>query len=148
MELGAKVGAQAERSRVLIAKYQADISAKGLEWDGWKTKLQAEVAKMDSAVKQSALLYDGYKIASTATDTRAAALMRRWEADIRQYEAGQHLVMEAGKANAQATMHAYDAKLEAAKVALATSSQNAASAWSMVSASAQVGSNMSYSYQM
>jgi hypothetical protein len=47
--------AQAERAWVAIAQTQAKIAAKGLEWDGWKARLSAEVAKMDAAAKQSAI---------------------------------------------------------------------------------------------
>ena len=41
-----------------------------------------------------------------------------------------------------------DMKMEAAKISLATATQSVASAWAMVSASADVGSRMSYQYQM
>ena len=74
--------------------------------------------------------------------------MRRWEADIKQYEAGKELTFRVAKANADAVAHAQDMKMEAAKISLATATQSVASAWQMVSASATVGSSMNYSYQM
>lgn len=69
--------AQAERARVAIARAQAKIAAKGLEWDGWKARLSAEVAKMDAAAKQSATLVDGYRVSSTSIEAKAASFMRR-----------------------------------------------------------------------
>ena len=69
--------AQAERARVAIARAQAKIAAMGREWDGWKARLSAEVAKIDAAVKQSATLVDGYRVSSTAIEAKAASFMRR-----------------------------------------------------------------------
>ena len=74
--------------------------------------------------------------------------------DIKQYEAGQNHSFQVSKANADALMHANDAKLRAAEIGLATSAQQVASAWSMVSASAQIdagsrwneNTNISYNY--
>ena len=45
-------------------------------------------------------------------------------------------------------MHVQDMKLEAGKIMLATQAQGVASAWSMVSASAEVGSRMNYDIKM
>ena len=45
------------------------------------------------------------------------------------------------KANADSITHANDARMEAAKVGLATGAQRLASAWAMVSADARVSDN-------
>ena len=145
---GSKVGAQAERARAEVAKFQAQVSAKQLEWDGWKAKLAAETAKMEATARQSTIAVDGYRAGAAAAEAQAGAYMRRWEADIKQYEAGKELTFRVAKANADAVAHAQDMKMEAAKISLATATQSVASAWQMVSASASVGSSMSYSYQM
>jgi hypothetical protein len=71
--------------------------------------------------------------------------MRRWEADIRQYEAGTNATLQAAKVNADAVMHTNDARMEAAKVGLTTSSQRLASAWAMVSANASISGSASLS---
>lgn len=134
----AKVGAQAEKARVEVAKFQAQVAAKGLEWDGWKARLSASVARVEAASKTSSMLVDGYKVGAAASEAQAASVMRRWEADIKQYEAGQSLTFQVAKANTDAVMHTNDARMKAAEIALATSSQQVASAWSMVSASAQI----------
>ena len=118
------------------------------EWDGWKAKLAASVAHVEAGAKASGMLVDGYKVGAAASEAQAMSIMRRWEADIKQYEASQNLAMQAAKANMDAVMHTNDAKLRASEIAMTTSSQQVASAWSMVSASAQIdaGSRESVSY--
>ena len=145
---GAKVGAQAERARAEVAKFQAQVAAKGLEWDGWKAKLSAATARVEAAARTSSVMVDGYRMGASAAEAQAGSYMRRWEADIKQYQAGQELTFRVAKANADAVMHANDMKLEASKISMATNMQQVASAWSMVSASAGVQSGMNYSYQM
>lgn len=134
----AKVGAQAERARVNIAAYQANVTAKGMEWDGWKARLQAAVSEAEIKARSASITVDGYRLGASAAEAQAGSYMRRWEADIKQYEAGQTLTFNVAKVNADAITHANDARMEAAKVGLATSAQRVASAWAMVSADARV----------
>lgn len=139
----AKVGAQAEKARVEVAKFQAKTSAKAMEWDGWKAKVSAAVAKMDAAARQASITVDGYRLGVSAAEAQAGAVMRQWEASIKQYEAGQNIVLQAAKINSDATIHANDARMEAAKVGLATASQQLAGAWAAVSASASISGSVS-----
>lgn len=141
----AYTSAQAERARVAIAQTQAKIAAKELEWSGWKARLSAEVAKMDAAAKQSAILVDGYRVSANAIEAKAASYMRRWEADIKQYEASSTISLQAAKINTDAAIQTNNARLEAAKIGMATSAQRVASAWSMVSASASISGSVSQS---
>lgn len=134
----AKVGGQAERARVEIAKLQARVQAKGIEWDGWKAQIAAASAQVEAAARKSAVMVDGYRAGAAASEAQAGAYMRRWEADIKQYEAGTNITFQAAKVNADAVLHTNDARMDAAKVGLATASQRLASAWAMVSASAQI----------
>ena len=113
-----------------------------------KAKLAAETAKMEATARQSTIAVDGYRAGAAAAEAQAGAYMRRWVADIKQYEAGKELTFRVAKANTDAVAHAQDMKMEAAKISLATATQSVASAWAMVSASADVGSRMSYQYQM
>ncbi|WP_103018169.1 hypothetical protein [Alicycliphilus denitrificans] len=142
---GSKVGAQAEKARVEVAKFQALVSAKGLEWDGWKARLQAAVSRMDAAARTSSIVVDGYRLGAHAAEAQAQSVMRQWEASIKQYEAGKELNFRVASANAQAVMHANDARMEAAKVMLATGMQKVASSWSAVSASASISGNVTQS---
>ena len=141
----AKVGGQAEKARVEIAKLQAKVQAKSLEWDGWKARLSAATAEVEAAARKSSVIVDGYRIGVSAAEAQAGAYMRRWEADIKQYEAGTNIAFQAAKINNDAVLHTNDARMEAAKVGLTTSSQRLASAWSMVSASAQISGSVTQS---
>lgn len=142
---GAYTGAQAERARVAIAQTQAKIAAKELEWSGWKAKLSAEVAKMDAAAKQSAILVDGYRVSAHAIEAKAASYMRRWEADIKQYEAGSNISLQTAKVNTDVAIQTNNARLEAGKIGLTTAAQRVASAWSMVSTSAAISGSVTQS---
>lgn len=144
-EAGAYTGAQAERARVAIAQAQAKIAAKELEWSGWKAKLSAEVAKMDAAAKQSAILVDGYRVSAHAIEAKAASYMRRWEADIKQYEAGSNISLQTARINTDLAIQTNNARLEAGKIGLTTAAQRVASAWSMVSTSAAISGSVSQS---
>ena len=134
----AKTGAQAEKARVEVAKFQAEVAEKAMEWDGWKARLTGAVAEVDAAARQSGIVVDGYRLGASAAQAQAGAVMRQWEASIKQYEAGQNIVLQTAKVNSDATIHANDARMEAAKVGLATASQQLAGAWAAVSASAQI----------
>lgn len=140
---GAKVGAQAEKARVEVAKFQARVQAKGLEWDGWRARLSAATAQVEAAARQSSVMVDGYRAGAAAVEAQAGAYMRRWEADIKQYEASTNITFQAAKINADAVMHTNDARMEAAKVGLTSASQRLASAWAMVSASASISGSVS-----
>ncbi|OAD83918.1 hypothetical protein ATN89_12140 [Comamonas thiooxydans] len=142
---GAYTGAQAERARVAIAQAQAKLAAKELEWSGWKAKLSAEVAKMDAATKQSAILVDGYRVSAHAIEAKAASYMRRWEADIKQYEAGSNISLQTARINTDLAIQTNNARLEAGKIGLTTAAQRVASAWSMVSTSAAISGSVSQS---
>jgi hypothetical protein len=142
---GAKVGAQAERARVEIAKLQVKLAAKGLEWDGWKAQLSAATSQVEAASRKSAVMVDGYRAGASAAEAQAGAVSRVWESNIRQYEAGKSIAAQVAKANTDAVLHANDARMEAAKVGLTTSSQRLASAWAMVSANASISGSASLS---
>ncbi|OWG18343.1 hypothetical protein KDK82_1822 [Delftia sp. K82] len=141
-----KVGAQAEKARVELARYQAQIAAKTLEWDGWKARLSAASSRMEAAARQSSIVVDGYRLGASAAEAQAGAYMRRWEADLKQYEAGTNLTFQVARANNDAAMHAKDAQLDAAKVAYTTAAQRVASAWSMVSTTAGISGGVNWTY--
>lgn len=137
----ARVGAKAEQARVEVARYQGLISAKGLEFDGWKAKLATESARIEAASRQSSVILDSYRIGAHAAEAQAGSYMRRWEADIKQYEASRELSFRIEKANKDAIIHANDARIEANKVVYTTTSQQIASAWNAVSAQAQISAH-------
>lgn len=142
---GAKTSAQAEQARSNVAVFQARIQAKGLEWDGWKAKLQAAVSVAELKARTASIVVDGYRLGASAAEAQATSYMRRWEADIKQYEASRSIAYNVAKYNADAVIHASDVKVDAAKIGLATGVQQVASAWAMVSAQAQVADNTTLS---
>ena len=144
----AKVGAQADRARANAAAFQAKVTAKGLEWDGWKARLQAGVSAAEIASRNSSIAIDGYRAGAAAAEAQAGSYMRRWEADIKHYELGRTMVYNVAKANNDWIVHANDARMEAAKVGLTTNSQRLASAWAMVSANAGISASINESRQL
>lgn len=138
----ARSGAQADRARVEIAKLGAKVQAKALEWDGWKARLSASSAEVEAVARTSSMTLDAYRIGAYAAESQAGAVSRIWESNIKQYEASQTITLQAAKINSDAVMHTADARMEAAKVGLTTSSQRLASAWSMVGASATIQGNL------
>ena len=96
------------------------------------------MSEAEIKARSASITVDGYRLGASAAEAQAGSYMRRWEADIKQYEAGQTLTFNVAKVNADAITHANDARMEAAKVGLATSAQRVASAWAMVSADARV----------
>ncbi|MGF6211752.1 hypothetical protein [Comamonas sp. 4034] len=142
----AKVGVQAERARAEVARYQGLISAKGLEWDGWKARLAAESTRIEAAARQSSVILDGYRAGAHAAEAQATSFARQWEAEVAQYNAVREITYRVEKANNDAIIHANDARMDAAKVMLVTGSQQVGSAWSMVSASAGISAGSSDTY--
>ena len=134
----AKVGAQAEQSRALLGQFDGRLKAKALEWDAWKARLSGKVAEMDAVVKQASIQWEGYKIGAVALEAKAGSLMQRWSAEIKQYEASQNVMFQAQKINTDNWIHSRDVRVDAAKVGVATSAQQLASAWTMVSAQASI----------
>lgn len=142
---GVKVSAQGERARAELAKYQALISTKELEWRGYDSRLRAAVAQVEAAAATSRVIVDGYSVGARAVEAKAMSYMRRWEADIQQYQAGTNITFTAAKYNADAIQFKNTALIEASKVEYTTSSQRLASAWAMVATSASISGTASLS---
>lgn len=147
---GAKVSAQSERAKAELGRYQALLSAKSSEWDGFRARVQAESERVRALGLQSSTLLDGYKAAAAATEAKAGMHTKIWETQIKEYEAGQGIVLQTAKINNDAVASANQARLDASKVGAQVYAQLTASAYSMINASASIsGSNsnsVSYSY--
>lgn len=142
----AKVGAQAERARAEISRYSALYQAKASEWDGYRAKVGAEQARIQALGLQSNALLDGYRAAAAATTAKAEMQTKIWETQIRQYEAGQNITLQAAKINADNLMTANNARLDAAKVGAQVFAQLASSAYGMIQANASIGANTNVNY--
>lgn len=141
---GLRVGAKAELARTNVANFQALISAKQLEWTGWNSRLAAASAQVEAAARTSNVIVNGYSMGARAVEAKAATYMRRWEAEIQQYQAAQTITFTAAKYNSDALQHKSDAMLEAAKVSYVTSAQTLASAWAMVGTSASISGTAAF----
>lgn len=132
----AKASAQSEKARTAVARIGAITQAKGIEWEGYKARLMAETARIDALGKQSGILSDAYRAGAAATTAKAEMSAKLWEAEIKQYEAGQNIAMNSAKINADAAMMANNARSDSAKAGAQVYAQLAASAYGMINASA------------
>lgn len=146
----AKVGAQAEKAKAELARYNALVSAKTAEWDGYKTKVQTEGERIKALGIQSGALLDGYKAEAAAIESEAKMVTMRWETQIKDYEASQQLMLQTAKINADVALQTNNARLDAAKVGAQVYAQLTSSAYGMVNASASISgsasNSVSYSY--
>lgn len=146
----AKVGAQAEKAKAELARYNALVSAKTAEWDGYKAKVQTEGERIKALGIQSGALLDGYKAEAAAIESEAKMITMRWETQIKDYEASQQLMLQTAKINADVALQTNNARLDAAKVGAQVYAQLTSSAYGMVNASASISgsasNSVSYSY--
>lgn len=146
----AKVGAQAEQARLELGRYDSLVKTKMLEWDGYRAMTEAEKNRMQALAAQSGALLDGYKAGASAVEAEAGMHTRIWETKIKEYEAGQNVVLQTAKVNNDAMQFSHASLLDAAKAGAQVYAQLTSSAYSMIHASAGVsassGTSVSYSY--
>ena len=147
---GAKVGAQAEKAKAELARYNALVQAKQSEWEGYKTKVQTEGERIRALGLQSNALLDGYKATTTAIEAESRMHTALWETQLKDYEASIQATLQTAKINADVAIQTNNARLDAAKVGAQVYAQLTSSAYSMVHASAGIsasgGTSVSYSY--
>lgn len=146
----AKANAQAEKARAELARYTGLWQAKASEWDGYRAQVNAEGARIQALGQQSNALLDSYRIGAAAISATAEMNTRIWETEIKNYEAGKEVVIQAGKVNSDNVIATNNARLDAAKAGAQVYAQLTASAYSMINASASVSAggstSVSYSY--
>lgn len=147
---GVTVNAQADVARLELGRYQALAQIKSMEWDGYRAKIEAEKSRMQALAAQSGALLDGYKVGAAAIEAEARMHTRVWETKIKDYEAGQQIVLQAAKINGDAMQFSHASLLDASKVGAQVYAQLTSSAYSMIHASAGVsassGMTVGYSY--
>lgn len=147
---GIRVGAQAEHSRALISRYQALISAKTGEWEGYRARVLAESTRIEALGKQSGALLDGFRAETQALSAQAELQTKVWESNMKQYEAGVQVAMQAAKINNDAAIQTNNARMDAAKAGTQVFAQLTSSAYSMMHANAGISGSasmgVSYSY--
>lgn len=146
----AKTGAQAEYARALISRYSALAQAKASEWDAYRAKVATEGTRIDALARQNATLLDAYRAVAAAVEAQSNMAARKWESNIKQYEASQTLTLQTSRANADAIIATRNAQLDAAKAGSQVFAQLTGSAYQMMHAQASVSgtaqNTVSYSY--
>lgn len=144
------VGAQTEKAKADLSRYEAAIRAKALEWDGFKSRIEAERARLLALTSQSSSLVDGFRAAASAVEAKANSQARLWETQIKDYEAGQSIVLSASKMNTESFISTRQAQIDSAKVGAQVYAQLTSSAYSIVNASAGISgsgnTSVNYSY--
>jgi len=135
------VGAQAEVARLELGRYQALAQVKAMEWDGYKAKADVERSRMAALASQSGALLDGFKASATAVEAEAGMKTKVWETKIKDYEAGQQIIMQGAKLNNDAMQFSHASLLDASKVGAQVYAQLTSSAYSMIHASAGVSTS-------
>lgn len=147
----AKVGAQAKVAEANTARFEALTRAKTAEWDGYKARVDGEKARIDALGRQSETLLAAYRAAAAAIEASANMHTRIWEGQIKNYEAGQQIAIQAAKINGDSVAAANAARLDAAKAGAQVHSQVAAAALTMIKAQAGISGSdstgVSYVYQ-
>lgn len=147
---GVTVNAQAEVARLELGRYDSLLKAKALEWDGYRAASEVEKNRMQALASQSSALLDGYKAGAAAVEAEAAMHTRIWETKIKDYEAGQQVLIQTAKINGDAMQFSHASLLDASKVGAQVYAQLTSSAYSMINASAGVSASgstsVSYSY--
>lgn len=141
----ARAAAQGEVARIHVSRYQAESQSLASQWEAWKAQVAAKGVEIDASGKSANLLVEGYKIAAVAAQAHAEVNAKVWEAQLKQYEAGKSLALQAAKINNDALIHANDAQMEAAKVGAQVMSQQTASAFNIVNTTASISGSVTQS---
>jgi hypothetical protein len=148
---GILTSAKAEYSKLGMSRYESLIRAYEASVSAYKTKVDAERSRIEALTAQSTTMLDGYKAGAQALEATASMYSRLYETQIKDYEAGQQIVIQAAKINADNVNFANSTRTDAAKAGAQVYAQLVSSAYSMihasagVSAGAQMGVNYSYS---
>lgn len=134
----AQAGVQIEAARVGIANLDAQIRAKALEWDGYKAKLSAAEIEMRGLMQGNELLIQKYRTEGDLGVAQYGAAIKKWEVQIKDYEAGKQAAIQTAKINGDQAMHAASVRMDAAKVGAQVYAQLTGSAYSIAKVSAGI----------
>lgn len=146
----ATVAAKAEIARLGMARYESLIRAYQASVSAYESRVNAERTRIGALADQSRALVDGYRAGTDAVSATAAMYSRLYEAQIKDYEAGQQIVLQAAKINGDNVNFANATRTDAAKAGAQVYAQLTSSAYSLIRASASVSASasngVSYSY--
>lgn len=146
-----EAGVQLEAARVGIANMDAKVRAKALEWDGYKAKLDVAKIELQGTIQGNELLIAKYRTEGELGVARYGSAIKRWEVQLKDYEAGKMAMIQTAKINGDLAMHAASVRADAAKTGAQVYAQLVGSAYSIVKVSAgidsKVGTTVNYQYQ-
>lgn len=146
----AKVAAKAEIARLGMARYESLIRAYQASVSAYESRVNAERTRIGALTDQARTLVDGYRASAQAIESTATMYSRLYEAQIKDYEAGQQIVLQAAKINGDNVNFANSTRTDAAKAGAQVYAQLTSSAYSLIRASASVSASasngVSYSY--
>ena len=146
-----RVNAQAEKSRALVARYSALAQAKAGEWGGYQARISAESTRIEALGKQSGALLDKFRAETAAIQAKAEMNTQIWTANMKQYEAGTSVALQAARINNDAAIQTNNARLDAAKAGTQVYAQLTASSYGMMHAQAgisgQAQMSIGYNYK-
>ena len=147
---GVQVNAKAEIAKLGMARYESLIRAYEASVGAYKSKVDAERSRIEALASQSNALLDAYKAGTQAVQSTAAMYQGLYEVQVKDYEASQSIMLQAGKINSDNLNYTNSTRIDAAKAGAQVYAQLVSSAYSMVNANAAVSANtgmsVSYSY--
>lgn len=146
----AKTSAKAEEARAQISWFNSLIEEKQGEWQGYKTKIEAEVERIKATGLAENVKLEYHKAQSAAAIAQGQTNAEMYRANIHQAEVQKNLAMQQAKINTDVIMQTNNARLDAAKTGAQVYAQLVGSAYSMMNASASISgsgsTSVSYSY--
>mgnify|MGYP000031137684 FL=1 len=144
-------GVQLEAARVGIANLDAQVRAKALEWDGYKAKLDVAKIELQGTIQNNELLIAKYRTEGELGVAQYGSAIKKWEVQLKDYEAGKMAMIQTAKINGDNAMHAASIRADAAKVGAQVYAQLTGSAYSMMKVGADISHKGSlgvlYQYQ-
>lgn len=124
-----------------IAEYRGKLSAKELEWTGYRAAVEAESARAKSIADLNSATADSYRAEVSGHSAYNEALTNQWKASVELAERVAEIGVAAAKANADLYMTTRSLALDAAKVGAQVSAQLGAAALNAINWSSSVSSS-------
>jgi hypothetical protein len=146
----AKANAQESKARAELARFEGLVKAKEAEWRSWTAIIEGERARLAAVGQKADSLLTGYKIDAEIVSSQVAQDTKRWETQIKEYEASKNYVLNGQKMNADLFLASKELHTKSLSTIAQVWAQYTASALSMIRTSAGVSASasnsVSYSY--
>lgn len=135
-------------ARVALLKGQIDV--KQAEYDGYKSAIQGETARVQGLAAYNTALTDQYKADAQVSSSYNDALTKQWQAQVEYIRGKAEVASQVAKMNSDLIISGANVEIEGAKAAGQIAAQIGAAALSAynISASASVSSSSSTTHSM